>query len=68
MTDKSEDIKFLRLADVLALVPVSESTLYRMISKKEFPRAVKVGGLGMWVESKVKDWMKLKAEEDDEII
>lgn len=71
MTENDEeDIRFIRLADVLALVPVSESTLYRMISRKEFPKSVRIGGnVNMWVEAKVKAWMRKQIEEqEDELI
>lgn len=68
MTEDEEDARFIRLADVLALVPVSESTLYRMISRGEFPKAKKIGGVGAWKRGRVMAWLKAKDEEDEDII
>ena len=51
--------RFLRLPEVLNLVGVTRSTLYRWMEAGAFPRQISVGGnTVVWVESDVTKWME----------
>ena len=51
--------RFLHLPEVLNLVGVTRSTLYRWMDAGFFPRQISVGGNSfVWVESAVTAWMK----------
>ncbi|WP_226413006.1 AlpA family transcriptional regulator [Synechococcus sp. MU1642] len=51
--------RFLRLPEVLNLVGVTRSTLYRWMDAGTFPKQISVGGnTVVWVESAVTDWME----------
>lgn len=56
----AEAIRFLRLRDVLDRVPVSRSTLYRLMDKREFPQRRFIGSTAVWVESEVENWAAKK--------
>ena len=50
--------RFRRLSEVLNLVGVTRSTLYRWMEVGTFPKQVAVGGnTVVWVESAVTSWM-----------
>ena len=51
--------RFLRLPEVLNLVGVTRSTLYRWMEAGTFPKQISVGGnTVVWVESAVTAWME----------
>ena len=51
--------RFLRLPEVLNLVGVTRSTLYRWMEAETLPRQISVGGnTVVWVESDVTKWMQ----------
>ena len=51
--------RFLRLPEVLNLVGVTRSTLYRWMDAGTFPKQISVGGnTVVWVESAVNSWME----------
>ena len=51
--------RFLRLPEVLNLVGVTRSTLYRWMDAGTFPKQISVGGnTVVWVESAVTAWME----------
>lgn len=53
----SDEIEFIRLPKVLALVGLSQSTIYDMASAGRFPKQVKLGGRAVaWVKSEVLQW------------
>lgn len=50
--------KMLRLPAVQELVGLSRSTIYDMISRKEFPKPVRLGRRAVaWPSSRVEDWI-----------
>ena len=52
-------LRFLRLPEVLSLVGVTRSTLYRWMEAGTFPKQISVGGnTVVWVESAVTSWME----------
>ena len=56
----ADETRFLRIQDVLRRVPVSRPTIYRMMEKGEFPKAVKLGSRSLWLESEIDQYMKDK--------
>ncbi|AGH31456.1 hypothetical protein LOKG_00019 [Loktanella phage pCB2051-A] len=58
--------QFLRIADVLGLIPVSRSTFNRMIRSGEFPQAVDMGGVKVWPVADVDKFMQGKIKERDD--
>jgi len=53
---------FMRLAQVLALVPVSKSTLWRHVSAGSFPAPVKLFiGVTAWRVDDVRGWIEEKS-------
>ncbi|MDQ0317711.1 helix-turn-helix transcriptional regulator [Amorphus orientalis] len=57
LTEKHrEEVGFLRLEQVLELVPVGRSTLYRMMSQGQFPTPCKFGHSRMWAYDEVRRW------------
>lgn len=53
----TEDIEFIRLPKVIALVGLSETTIYEMANTGRFPKQVKVGGRAVaWIKSEVLQW------------
>ena len=50
---KKSDIKIVELNEVLHRLKISQSTLYRMMSRGEFPRQLKLGSRSFWVESEI---------------
>lgn len=54
-------VKLLRIADVVQIVAISESTVFRLVKKGEFPRPVKLGGnICLWPEQELYDWIAEK--------
>ncbi|MCG5238672.1 helix-turn-helix transcriptional regulator [Azospirillum doebereinerae] len=49
-------MRFLLIDEVLAVVPVSKATLYRMINRKEFPPPCRIGASSMWPASDLREW------------
>lgn len=60
------DETLIRLAQVLSIVPISESTLMRLVAKKDFPKPIKLGGnISLWTEREVRAWVHAKIENRD---
>lgn len=51
---------YLSLKDLLTLVPISKSSIYRAMREDNFPSPVKVGGRALWSELQVKTWLDHK--------
>ena len=56
----ADQTRFLRIRQVLALVPVSRPTIYRMMERGEFPKALRIGSSSLWVEAEINKWMNDK--------
>lgn len=51
------DLKYLRLPEVLARIPVSRATLYRWISQGRFPEPIKLGPrCSAWLRAELESW------------
>ncbi|MFP1737088.1 helix-turn-helix transcriptional regulator [Lonsdalea quercina] len=52
------NFKLLRLSDVMEKTGFRKSWIYLLISKGDFPPAVKIGSRSVaWLESEVNDWI-----------
>lgn len=51
-----EDLRFLRIDQVLELVPFARSSLYRAIQAGEFPAPVKLGTASLWSNQEIRAW------------
>lgn len=61
--ERNGQTRFLRIRQVLALVPVSRPTIYRMMERGEFPKALRIGSSSLWVEAEINKWMNDKVAE-----
>ncbi|MEM6625130.1 MAG: AlpA family phage regulatory protein [Pseudomonadota bacterium] len=50
--------RFLKLADVVASIGVSQAMVYKMINdeRAQFPKPVKVGRASLWIERDIVAW------------
>lgn len=55
--DRSVEVKFIKMHEVLAISGKSRSSIYDAIKKGEFPAPIKVGGrASAWIKSEVMQW------------
>lgn len=60
-------MKILRLKDVIDITGLARSTIYKLISQRDFPKPVSLGDRCVgWVESEVHDWILARIAERDE--
>jgi prophage regulatory protein len=60
----SEDEVFLRIKDVIARIPMTRNSIYRLVREGKFPRQLKVGGFAsFWVKSEIDEWIAKKIAE-----
>lgn len=65
--EPEEPVEFIRLPKVLALVGLSQTTVYDMARKGEFPKQVRLGGNSVaWVKSEVLQWSREKLAARDQ--
>ena len=56
--DYTPRARFIRLPEVLYTTGLSRSTVYEMMSRKQFPAQVSLGGKTVaWLESEIENWM-----------
>lgn len=51
-----EDLRFLRMDQILDLIPVGRSSIYRMIEAGVFPAPCKIGKISVWPNTAVREW------------
>jgi prophage regulatory protein len=57
------DMRILRLRDVKAKTGLSDSTIYELIARSEFPMQLKLGPKAVgWVEPEIDAWIKDKMD------
>lgn len=62
-------LKIIRLQEVINMSGLARSTVYAKILKKEFPMYIKLGGSATgWIESEIIDWVNERIEERDQQI
>ena len=54
-----EQVRFLRLPEVLARTGLSRSTIYVRLDQGRFPKPVSLGGRAVgWIEAEVDEWIR----------
>ena len=54
----NNELRFIRLKEVVQKVGLSRSTIYIKMQANEFPQSVSLGANSRaWVESEIEDWM-----------
>lgn len=51
-------VQLLRIADVSKKTTLAKSTIWLKIAKKEFVAPTRIGGICVWKESDVDDWIE----------
>jgi predicted DNA-binding transcriptional regulator AlpA len=62
--------RFLRLPQILRLIPIGKSTLWERVKKGEFPKQIKLGSkISVWKESDVRAYIDdhCRASNDNEV-
>ncbi|TLX47333.1 transcriptional regulator [Pseudoalteromonas phenolica] len=60
-------MRLIKLSEVLNITGLSRATVYRFMSKDEFPKSVSLGANSVaWVEGEVEDWILAKVAARDE--
>lgn len=55
--------RILRKKEVLSVIGLSDTTLWRMEKTGQFPKRINLGGNSVgWLSSEIQKWIKLKAE------
>jgi len=49
--------KLLTLREVISIVGIKKSTLYKLIKEGKFPSQIKIGHLSRWKLSDIQDWL-----------
>ncbi len=49
--------RYLRIRDVLRIVPIGRSTLFRLADHGKFPKPAKFGAVAVWKEAEIKEWI-----------
>lgn len=55
---RDEDLRMLRIEQVLELFPISRVSLYRLIREKKFPPPEKLGGVSLWSNEDLRAWRR----------
>ena len=58
---ENDDLRMLRIDQVIDLFPVSRMTIYRMIQAGEFPAPTKFGRATLWRRSQLRRWIEDQA-------
>lgn len=49
--------RLMPIAETLRRTGTGRTTLLKLVRERKFPQPVKVGGVNMWLESEVEDWI-----------
>ena len=67
MKMKANDDRLLSIKEVLEMVGVSKSTLYKMIAEDRFPRPVRIRLRGArWWQSEITEWVNSRPRATEE--
>lgn len=55
---ENEDLRMLRIEQIMELFPVSRVTVYRLIKSGDFPQPVKMGRTSLWRYAHLKQWIE----------
>lgn len=53
MNNSELNDKFLRIDDVLIIIPISKASLYRLAKKVKLLKPIKVGGSSFWSQNNI---------------
>ena len=56
--NKHFDDNFLKIAEVLKIIPISRATLYRLAKKETLLKPLKVGGSSFWSQNNINTYFK----------
>ena len=56
--NKHFDDNFLKIAEVLKIIPISRATLYRLAKKEKLLKPLKVGGSSFWGQNNINTYFK----------
>lgn len=57
-------MRLIRLKEVLHLTGLARSSVYRLVSAKDFPAPVSLGDRAVaWIESEIQDWVLFRIEQ-----
>jgi prophage regulatory protein len=60
----NQPVRFMRVPEVIRLLGITRNSLYDLIARGEFPRAVKLSyKLAVWPETDVINWQQQKIAE-----
>ena len=51
-------MQYLTLKDLINILNLSKTTIYRLISKNKFPPPIKQGKFLYWREKDIEEWLK----------
>lgn len=54
---ENDDLRMLRIEQVISLFPVSRVTVYRLIKSGQFPSPVKMGNTNLWRYAELRKWI-----------
>ncbi|MBN1567413.1 MAG: AlpA family phage regulatory protein [Acidobacteria bacterium] len=55
-------MRYIRFRDLRQRVPLSRSTIWRMMRENRFPQSKRIGKVAMaWLEDEIEDWIKKRA-------
>ncbi|WP_082684594.1 AlpA family phage regulatory protein [Aureimonas ureilytica] len=55
--DWASKVTFIRLRDIIEIVPISRATVYRLAKNGQFPKPIRLGSSSLWVEAEVQAWL-----------
>ena len=59
---------FLRINQVMEITALKKSTIWWLVSKKEFPKQIKISErISVWKKSDIEVWMKSKIDTEKQI-
>jgi prophage regulatory protein len=60
-TNQLQEVRFIRIKEVLAICAMSRSSVYEGIRKGEFPKPIKLcGRSAAWIKSEIEEWAKAR--------
>ena len=58
LNSPKENLRLLRISDVMNLTGLPKSTIYLKIKNKQFPSQLQIGTRSVaWLEGEIKDWI-----------
>lgn len=64
---EEKPLKLIRIGDIAYKTTMSESTIWMKVAKGEFIAPAKMGGLAVWRESDVDDWINKLFEKEKNV-